>query len=42
MKFHRRLDDCLPVVFFAFALLTGAALWHEAASPSPTPATTPA
>lgn len=30
----RSLDGWLPVVFIAFALLAGATLWHEAASPS--------
>lgn len=42
MKQHRLLDDWLPVVFVAFALLAATSLWHEAATPLPTPATTQA
>ena len=37
MKRHpRSLDDWLPVVFIAFALLCGATLWHEASQPTQT------
>ena len=42
MKQHRLLDDWLPVVFVAFALLAATSLWHEAASPSSTAAITQA
>lgn len=42
MKPHRLLDDWLPVVFVAFALLAATSLWHEAAAPSSTAATTQA
>ena len=39
MKRSRSLDDLLPVVFVAFALLCGATLWQEAAQPTQPPHT---
>ncbi len=40
MKRTRCLDNLLPVVFVAFALLCGASLWQDLWQPTPTSNTT--
>jgi hypothetical protein len=42
MKRPRSLDNLLPLVFVAFALLCGAALWQDLSQPSSSATTTTA